>query len=138
MASRGSSLRLVRSRLRPVLISLGLAVTMLVAVPLAAHADPPPGGPIWISGVASCDPQTREATVYWGIYNPNPVAATLGQVQAFPAAVGEYPVRVPAQGSVHGVQRIGRYGTYAGIALHATFDDLTLTKASAVIHVKGC
>ena len=61
----------------------------------------------------------------------------MGQVQALAAAVGEYPVRVPAQGSAR-IQRIGRYGTYAGIAVHATFDDLTLTKASAVIHVKGC
>jgi len=138
MTSRRSSLRFVRSRLRAALVPVGLAVTVLAAAPAAAHADPPPGGPIWISGIASCDPLTREATVYWGIYNPNPVAATLGQVQAFPAAVGEYPVRVPAQGSVHGVQRVGRYGTYAGIALHATFDDLTLTKASAVVHVKGC
>src|SRR6478752_6601266 len=127
-----------RPRVRGAVVSVALAGILLVAAPAAAHADPPPGGPIWISGIASCDPLTNEAIVYWGIYNPNPVAATLGQVQAFPAAVGEYPVRVPAHGAVGGVQRIGRYGTYAGIALHATFDDLTLSKASAVIHVRGC
>lgn len=126
-----------RLRVRGAVVSVALVGTVLVAAPTAAHADPPPGGPILISGAASCDPQTHVATVCWGIYNPNAVAATLGQVQAFPAAVGEYPVRVPAHGAVGGVQRIGRYGTYAGIALHATFDDLTLTKASAVIHVRG-
>lgn len=120
---------------------LGALAFLAVPATGAAAATPAVDVNPTITTSATCDFAAREWVVTWSVANPNPVEGTIGNVRVTPPGqplVG-LPNRLPAPGTVSGIQRVAGDAGSASVTLDVNWDDNTVTyDASGFIALGRC
>jgi hypothetical protein len=118
----------------------GVAVLLTPTTPATA-ATVAQNHHVVVAAYPGCDFTASQWVITWTVHNPNPVAATIGNIRVTPSdtALTDLPGRAQPGETVQGIQRLPGTSTTASITFDVNYDDLSVTyDETALVNLDRC